>query len=70
MAQLEQEAGSASSRLQQAQSQLAAVEADNVSLVEKIRYLQRYSSSQRSASSGQQLDVMSVDGAGVPQARV
>ena len=69
VAQLEEEVGSCRSQLQQSQSELAGKEADNVSLYEKIRYLQRYSSN-RQASSGNLLTVLQVDNAGVAQPQV
>lgn len=68
VAQLEQNAGMVSSQLQTVQGQLAAKEADNISLVEKIRYLQRYTRQARSGN--KQLQLMQVDAAGVPQPTV
>ena len=70
VAQLEQNAGTASSQLQTLQGQLTAKEADNISLVEKIRYLQRYSNTRQARSGNKQLQLMQVDAAGVPQTTV
>ena len=70
VAQLEQNAGTASSQLQTVQGQLAAREADNISLVEKIRYLQRYSNTRQARSGNKQLQLVQVDAAGVPQPTV
>lgn len=70
VAQLEEEVGSCCSQLQQSQSELAGKEADNVSLYEKIRYLQRYSSNRQASSGDNLLTVLQVDNAGVAQPQV
>ena len=68
--QLEEEVGSCRSQLQQSQSELAGKEADNVSLYEKIRYLQRYSSNRQASSGDNLMTVVQVDNAGVTQPKV
>ena len=68
--QLEEEVGACRRHLQQAQSELAGKEADNVSLYEKIRYLQRYSSNRQASSSDGLLTVVQVDDAGVAKPQV
>lgn len=68
--QLEEEVGSCCSQLQQSQSELAGKEADNVSLYEKIRYLQRYSSNRQASSSDNLMTVVQVDNAGVAPPKV
>ena len=70
VAQLEEEVSSCRSQLQQSQSELAGKEADNVSLYEKIRYLQRYSSNRQASSSNNLMTVVQVDDAGVAQSKV
>ena len=62
--------GSCRSQLQQCQGELAGKEADNVSLYEKIRYLQRYSSNRQASSSDSLINVVQVDEAGVAQPQV
>ena len=62
--------GSCQSQLQQCQGELAGKEADNVSLYEKIRYLQRYSSNRQASSSDGLISVVQVDNAGVAQPKV
>ena len=56
--------------MQQCQGELAGKEADNVSLYEKIRYLQRYSSNRQASSSDGLISVVQVDDAGVAQPKV
>ena len=68
--QLEEEVGSCRSQLQHLQSELAGKEADNVSLYEKIRYLQRYSSNRQGSSGDNLMTVVQVDDAGVAQPQV
>lgn len=68
--QLEEEVGSCRSQLQHLQSELAGKEADNVSLYEKIRYLQRYSSNRQGSSGDTLMTVVQVDDAGVAQPQV
>lgn len=68
--QLEEEVDSCRSQLQQFQSELAAKEADNVSLYEKIRYLQRYSCNRQASSGDNLMTVVQVDNAGVAQPKV
>ena len=68
--QLEEEVNTWRSRLQAAQSELAGKEADNVSLYEKIRYLQRYSSNRQASSSDSSMTIVQVDEAGVAQPEV
>ena len=68
--QLEEEVGSCRSQLQQSQSELAGKEADNVSLYEKIRYLQRYSSNRQASSGDNLMTVVQVDDAGVEHPKV
>jgi len=67
VSQLEEEVGRCRSQLQQCQGELAGKEADNVSLYEKIRYLQRYSSNQQTGSSDSVVNFVQVDDAGVAQ---
>lgn len=62
--------GTCQSQLQQCQGELAGKEADNVSLYEKIRYLQRYSSNRQASSSDGLISVVQVDDAGVAQPKV
>ena len=56
--------------MQQCQGELAGKEADNVSLYEKIRYLQRYSSNRQASSGDGLISVVQVDDAGVTQPKV
>lgn len=70
VSQLEEEVRSCRSQLQQCQGELAGKEADNVSLYEKIRYLQRYSSNRQASSSDSLINVVQVDDAGVAQPQV
>ena len=70
VSQLEKELESCRSQLQQSQSELAEKEADNVSLYEKIRYLQRYSSNRQGSSTDNLMTVVQVDDAGVAQPKV
>ena len=57
-------------QVQQCQGELAGKEADNVSLYEKIRYLQRYSSNRQASIGDGLISVVQVDDAGVAQPKV
>ena len=70
MSQLEEEVATCRTQVQQCQGELAGKEADNVSLYEKIRYLQRYSSNRQASSSDGLISVVQVDDAGVAQPKV
>ncbi len=70
MSQLEEEVATCRTQVQQYQGELAVKEADNVSLYEKIRYLQRYSSNRQASSSEGLISVVQVDDAGVAQPKV
>ncbi|DBA74650.1 TPA: hypothetical protein ACH3X2_009428 [Trebouxia sp. C0005] len=65
--QLEEEVATCRRQVQQCQGELAGKEADNVSLYEKIRYLQRYSSNRQASSGDGLISVVQVDDAGVTQ---
>ncbi|KAL0044478.1 hypothetical protein WJX82_008975 [Trebouxia sp. C0006] len=67
VSQLEEEVATCRTQVQQYQGELAVKEADNVSLYEKIRYLQRYSSNRQASSSEGLISVVQVDDAGVAQ---
>jgi len=64
--QLEEEKGKLNEELQKARHELEKCRADNVTLYEKVRYLERYS--QKAAATGK-MAVLKVDDAGVPQAQ-
>ncbi|KAK9818043.1 hypothetical protein WJX72_006164 [[Myrmecia] bisecta] len=64
--QLEEELRNAQAELQSKVGALAAANADNLSLYEKIRYLQRFGAKQSTAKAGA-YNVVKVDGAGVAQ---
>jgi len=66
VSQLEEEVATCRTQLQQCQGELAG----NVSLYEKIRYLQRYSSNRQASSSDGLISVVQVDDAGVAQPKV
>lgn len=70
MSQLEEEVATCRTQVQQYQGELAVKEADNVSLYEKIRYLQRYSSNRQASSGDGLISVVQVDDAGVAQPKV
>ena len=67
---MEEEVATCRTQVQQCQGELAGKEADNVSLYEKIRYLQRYSSNRQASSSNGLINVVQVDDAGVAQPKV
>ncbi|KAL0035573.1 hypothetical protein WJX77_012505 [Trebouxia sp. C0004] len=70
VSQLEEEVATCRTQLQQCQGELAGKEADNVSLYEKIRYLQRYSSNRQAGNSDGLISIVQVDDAGVAQPKV
>lgn len=68
--QLEEEAGAAHSEVRSLRLDLAGAQRDNVDMVAKLRYLERYSAKQGASGNGGSAGgvVIQVDGAGVKQA--
>lgn len=67
---MEEEAGAAHSEIGSLRRDLAAAQRDNVDMVAKLRYLERYSARQGASGNGGSAGgvVIRVDGAGVKQA--
>lgn len=70
VAQLEGEAGGLRGELQGLRGDLAGASADNVQLVEKIRYLQAYQARQAGAPGDSAFHIVQVDSDGIPHAKV
>ncbi|KAF5830799.1 CASP C terminal-domain-containing protein [Dunaliella salina] len=72
MGQLEEEKGTLSEQLAHAQKQLDSCRADNISLYEKVRFIEQYSQPKGGGGGkgggpgGGKLQVVRVDGAGIP----
>ena len=68
--QLEEEAGTARQAAEEQNNALCQARQDNVALVEKVRYLQRYVTQQSRNAGGAREGIVRVDGAGVQHTQV